>query len=59
MNSHPSRLPGQSSDWLGDDWYRLRCELLVLYGLIPLGDAGIVIIGERGSVVRGTGSAGK
>lgn len=33
---------GWSGDWFHDDWYRLGCELPVLYGLIPLNDAGIV-----------------
>ncbi len=41
---------GWSGDWFHDGWYRLGCELLVLYGLIPLGDAGVVTCGtEKGS----------
>ncbi len=38
---------GWSGDWLRDGWYRLGCELLVLYGLIPLDDAGIVVCGTK------------
>ncbi len=43
---------GGSSDGLLDGWYRLWCELLVPYGLVPIIDTGIVgIVGGRGSVV--------
>ncbi len=56
----PARLMGRArgaSDGLLDGWYRLGCELPVLYGLVPTNDTGIVgVIRGRGSVVRGTGS---
>ncbi len=51
---------GGSSDGLLNDWYRLRCEIPVLYGLVPVIDTGIVgSVRERGSVVRGSGSHGE
>ncbi len=41
---------GRSGDWFHDGWYRLGCELPVLYGLVPLDDTRIIVCGtEKGS----------
>ncbi len=51
---------GGSGDGLFNNWYRLGCELPVLYGLVPIIDIGIGGgVGGRGSVVRGTSSHGE
>ncbi len=59
-------LPGGSTGWARgsgngffDDWYRLECELMVLYRLVPVAGAVEVVIGRRGSVIGGISASGE
>ncbi len=49
---------GGASNGFLDNWYRLGCELLVSYGLVPELNMSITFWG-RGSVIRGTAVRGE
>ncbi len=58
VTCHSEIKAGGAGNGFLDGWYRLGCELLVSYGLVPKPDIPITCWG-RGSVVWGTAAGGE